>query len=103
MADRDTSTPLQGKKIIYQKVRTTPTLVKVILVDGTKIEGYFHQPHSLRLTDMLNRNTQDSPFLAVTDAHVIFTNGEHAEYKFFTVNRAMIICCFPDEEEVVRD
>jgi hypothetical protein len=102
MAAKDES-PKPVKKIIYQKVKTTPILVKVILVDGTKIEGHFHQPHSLRLTDMLNRNTQDSPFLAVTDANVVFANGEHAEYKFFTVNRAMILCCLPDEEEVVRD
>ncbi len=93
----------EQEKILYQKVRTTPILVKVILVDGTKIEGHFHQPHSLRLTDMLNRNTQDSPFLAVTDAHVIFPSGDHAEYKFFTVNRSMILCCFPNAEEVIRD
>ncbi len=91
-----------NKDIIYQKVKTTPIRIKLILVDGTKIEGCFHQPNSLRLTDMLNRNTQDSPFLAVTDANIVFADGEHAEYKFFTVNRAMVLCCFPVEEEIVR-
>ncbi len=103
MAAINENSSAEGNRIIYQKIKTTPIMVKVILVDGTKIEGHFHQPNSLRLTDMLNRNTQDSPFLAVTDSHVIFPNGEHAEYKFFTVNRSMILCCFPNEEEVVRD
>ncbi|MFW8601165.1 hypothetical protein ACOHYD_06745 [Desulfobacterota bacterium M19] len=91
-----------NKEIMYQKVRTTPIRIKLILVDGTKIEGCFHQPHRLRLTDMLNRNTQDSPFLAVTDASIIFAGGEHMEYKFFTVNRTMILCCFPVEDEIKR-
>ncbi|HFQ80594.1 MAG TPA: hypothetical protein ENK33_04375 [Desulfobacterales bacterium] len=90
------------KNIIYQKVRTTPVRIKLILVDGSKIEGTFHQPPNLRLTDMLNRNIQDNPFMAVTDANVVFADGEHAEYKFFNVNRNMILCCFPVDEEIMR-
>jgi len=103
MQDKDDNQKVKDYRIIYQKVKTNPIMVKLLLVDGTKVEGYLHQPHTLRLTDMLNRHTQDSPFLAVTDAHVIFPNGEHLEYKFFTVNRTMILCCFPDNEEVVRE
>lgn len=103
MQDKDDDQKLRDQKIIYQKVKTNPVMVKLILVDGTKIEGSLHQPKNLRLMDLLNRNTHDSPFLAVTDAHVIFPGGEHAEYKFFTVNRALILCCFPDEEEVMHE
>ncbi len=103
MSESERDGTKMNKNIIYQKVKTTPIRVKLILMDGTKIEGCFHQPNSLRLTDMLNRNTQDSPFLAVTDANVVFAGGEHAEYKFFTVNRAMILCCFPVEEEIMRE
>ncbi len=102
MSESEKGGAQMNKNIIYQKVKTTLTRVKLILVDGTKIEGDFHQPHSLRLTDMLNRNTKESPFMAVTDANVIFADGEHVEYKFFTVNRAMILCCFPAEEEIIR-
>ena len=86
--------------VLYKKVKTTPILVKVVLVDGIRVEGFIHQPPTLRLTDMLNRNTQDNPFLAVTDAHIRFPDGESLQYKFFTVNRAMIVCCFPIDEEV---
>ncbi len=91
----------QSRDILYKKVKTTPIRVKVHLVDGTTVEGFVHQPPSMRLTDMLNRNTQDTPFLAVTDGNVVFADGDHAQYKFFTVNRSMIVCCFPTEEEVI--
>jgi len=90
----------QQRDILYKKVKTTPIRVRVHLVDGTLVEGFVHQPPSMRLTDMLNRNTQDNPFLAVTDGQVVFAGGDHARYKFFTVNRAMIVCCFPTEEEI---
>lgn len=88
------------KDLLYAKVKTTPLRVKVRLVDGTMVEGYLHQPPSLRLTDMLNRHTRDSPFLAVTDANIVFPGGEHHQYRFFTLNREMILCCFPLDEEV---
>ncbi|MDP2106760.1 MAG: hypothetical protein Q8J76_12255 [Desulfobulbaceae bacterium] len=88
------------KDLLYAKVKTTPLRVKVRLIDGTMIEGFLHQPPSLRLTDMLNRHTRDSPFLAVTDAKIIFPGGEHHPYRFFTMNREMIVCCFPVDEEI---
>jgi hypothetical protein len=88
------------KDLLYGKVKTSPLRVKVTLVDGTIVEGCLHQPPSMRLTDMLNRHTRDSPFLAVTDANIIFPNGDHRQYHFFTVNREMIVCCFPESEEV---
>lgn len=91
---------IADKDLLYAKVKTTPLRVKVHLVDGTRVEGCLHQPMSLRLTDMMNRNTRDNPFLAVTDANIIFPNGEHLQYRFFTLNREMIVCCFPVEEEV---
>jgi len=91
---------LTEKDLLYAKVKTTPIRVKVHLVDGTRIEGFLHQPMSLRLTDMMNRHTRDNPFLAVTDASIIFPNGEHLQYRFFTLNREMIVCCFPVDEEV---
>jgi len=91
---------ITDKDLLYAKVKTTPLRVKVHLVDGTRIEGFLHQPMSLRLTDMMNRHTRDNPFLAVTDASIIFPNGEHLQYRFFTLNREMIVCCFPVEEEV---
>lgn len=93
---------LSDRSILYKKVKTTPIRVNVILVDGTRIEGNFHQPPSMRLTDMLNRHTQDNPFMAVTDAHIVFPSGSRVQYKFFTVNRSMILCCFPLEEEIVQ-
>ena len=88
------------KDLLYGKVETTPQRVKVRMADGTMVEGVLHQPTTLRLTDMLNRNTKDNLFLAVTDAHVIFQNGEHLQYRFLAINREMIVCCFPDKEEV---
>ncbi len=91
---------LVDKDILYAKVKTTPLRVKVRLMDGTMVEGCLHQPPSLRLTDMLNRHTRENPFLAVTDANIIFPNGEHLQYRFFTLNREMIVCCFPENEEV---
>jgi hypothetical protein len=99
MSDKKTTSE---KDILYAKVKTTPLRVKVRLVDGTMVEGSLHQPPSLRLTDMLNRHTRDNPFLAVTDANIIFPNGEHLQYRFFTMNREMIICCFPETEEIER-
>ncbi len=92
--------PEEARGMLYKKVKTKPIRVKVILSDGTKVEGCFHQPPSLRLTDTLNRHTTDNPFLAVTDAHITLANGEYLQYKFFSLNRAMIVCCFPLEDEV---
>ncbi|MDD5759650.1 MAG: hypothetical protein PHI06_11285 [Desulfobulbaceae bacterium] len=89
-----------GKDILYAKVKTTPIRVKIQLVDGTRVEGLLHQPTNLRLADMMNRHTCDNPFLAVTDANIFFVNGEHLQYRFFTLNRDMIVCCFPLAEEV---
>jgi len=90
----------EGKRLLYKKVQTRPIRVKVSLSDGTMVEGCFHQPPALRLTDLLNRHTNDNPFLAVTDAQILLPNGERMEYKFFTINRSMIVCCFPQDEEV---
>ena len=89
-----------GKDLLYAKVKTTPLRVKVRLMDGTMVEGILHQPPSMRLTDMLNRHTRDSPFLAVTDANIVFPGGEHLQYRFFSLNREMIVCCFPLGEEI---
>ena len=89
-----------GKDLLYAKVKTTPLRVKIRLLDGTMVEGCLHQPPSLRLTDMLNRSTRDNPFLAVTEASIVFPGGEHLQYKFFSLNREMIVCCFPVSEEV---
>ena len=96
----DTKKAENDRAILYQKVKTRPIRVKVLLSDGTKVEGCFHQPPNLRLTDLLNRHTSDNPFLAVTDAQVDLVSGEHLHYKFFTLNRALIVCCFPLEDEV---
>ena len=91
---------ITDKDLLYAKVKTTPLRVKVHLVDGTRVDGFLHQLISLRLTDMMNRHTRDNPFLAVTDANITFSNGEHLQYRFFTLNRDMIVCCFPEDEEV---
>ena len=88
--------------LLYKKVKTKQVRVKVTLNDGTRVEGCFHQPPNIRLTDLLNRHTKDNPFLPVTDAHVYLPSGEHLNYKFLTVNRAMVVCCFPLEDEVTR-
>ena len=80
--------------LLYKQVKTRPIRVKVTLADGTKVEGCFHQPPSMRLTDMLNRHTNDNPFLAVTDAQITLPGGENLHYKFFTLNRSMIVCCW---------
>lgn len=90
------------RDLLYAKVKTTPLRVKVHLVDGTRIEGLLHQPMSLRLIDLMNRHTRDNPFMAVTEANIIFPSGEHLQYRFFTLNREMIVCCFPVDEEVDR-
>ncbi len=90
------------KPIPYKKVKTEVIWVTVTLIDGTRVEGCFHLTPNLRLIDMLNRHTADSPFLAVTDAKVIFPNGERGNYNFFSLNRSMIVCCFPQEEEVME-
>ena len=91
---------IPDKDLLYAKVKTTPLRVKVHLVDGSRVEGFLHQPTNLRLTDMMNRHTRDNPFLAVTDANIIFPNGEYIQYRFFTLNREMIVFCFPVNEEV---
>jgi len=91
---------MSEKDLLYAKVKTSPLRVKVHLVDGTRIEGCLHQPTNLRLTDMINRHSHDNPFMAVTDANIIFPNGDHLQYHFFALNREMIVCCFPVDEEI---
>lgn len=93
---------LSDKELLYAKVKTTPLRVKVHLVDGASVEGFLHQPASLRLTDTMNRHTRDNPFLAFTDSLVTFPNGEQHRHRFLTLNREMIVCCFPVEEEIDR-
>ena len=91
---------IPDKDLLYAKVKTTPLRVKVHLVDGSRVEGFLHQPTNLRLTDMMNRHTRDNPFLEVTDDNIIFPNGEYIQSRFLTLNREMIVCCFPVDEEV---
>ena len=87
-----------SNNILFKKVKTKPIKVKLIMIDSTKVDGTIHQPHSLRLTDMLNRHTQDNPFLAITDAQIVLPNGEIMQYNFFTINRSLIVCCIPTDE-----
>ena len=83
----------------YKHTKTKSLRVLVTLTDGTRIEGSLHTPN-LRLVDLLNRHINETPFLAVTDAKVAFPGGEQGSFKFFGINRKMIVCCFPQEESV---
>ncbi len=82
----------------YKRIRTKSIRIQAILVDQTKVEGDLHLAPDHRLIDLLNHQTRGNPFLAVTDAKILFHWGERAHYKFFSLNRNMIICCFPKEE-----
>jgi hypothetical protein len=81
----------------YKHVKTRPTRVEAILVDGTRLEGYMHLTTDHRLIDQLNCHTKETPFLALTDARVLLPNSVWKHYPFFTFNRNMVVCCFPKE------
>ena len=84
---------------LYQHTKTHAVPVMLTLADGSRVQGQLHLAPHLRLTDLLNRNTLDNPFLAVTEAQITLRSGEEVRYHFLTINRAMIVCCFPQEEE----
>jgi len=81
----------------FKLVKTRPTRIEATLVDGSKVEGYLHLTTDHRLSDQLNINSNESPFLALTEAKILLPGGMWSHYDFFTFNRNMIVCCFPKD------
>ncbi len=70
-------------------------LVHIQLINGVAIKGFLHLAHRVRLTDTLNFQTGDKPFLAVTDAQFITPDGESKAISFVVINRQQIVTCIP--------
>ena len=85
-----------------ESARANPMRVKkdtqrifMILTDQTRIEGLVHLPHSGRLSDLMNFQAADRPFLAMTEAVVRLPDGVRHKADFLTVNRNSVTTCFP--------
>lgn len=77
------------------KVRKETELIYVLLQDGTRIRGHVYLPQSGRLSDFMNYQALDRPFVAMTEAAVLLPDGSRYRAPFITVNRATITTCFP--------
>lgn len=79
------------------KVQKAQELVYIFMADQTRIAGKVHR--SGRLSDLLNHQANEKPFLSVTDATIVFPNGDSYSIPYITVNRVNICSCFPAEEQ----
>jgi hypothetical protein len=69
--------------------------VHMYLVNGMQIKGFIHFAPRIRLTDTLNFQVEEKPFLPVSQAQIITQGGEEISVPFMLVNRGDIICCIP--------
>jgi len=69
--------------------------VSIVLSNRTQIEGTIHLAPRNRLTDVLNFQATEKPFLPVTNAHIVPPEGEEKSVPFLIINRHNIITCIP--------
>ena len=81
------------------RVKKDTQRIFMILTDQTRIKGLVHLPQSGRLSDLMNHQAGDRPFLAMTDAVVRLPDGVRHKAEFLTVNRSAVTTCFPAPEE----
>jgi hypothetical protein len=84
------------------KVCKETELIYVLLQDGTRIRGDVHLPQSGRLSDLMNFQALERPFLAMTEAVVQLPSGSRYRVPFISVNRTTITTCFPVPDEERR-
>jgi hypothetical protein len=77
------------------KVQKETELIYVLLQDGTRIQGDVHLPQSGRLSDLMNFQALERPFLAMTRAIVQLPGGGRYRAPFISVNRTAVTTCFP--------
>jgi hypothetical protein len=77
-------------------------LVYMHLTNGVQIKGHIHFAPRIRLTDTLNFQAGDKPFLPITDAQIITPSGKEFSVPFMVVNRQNIISCIPQEKVTDR-
>jgi hypothetical protein len=86
------------KDIRYRNIKREPLRVRMVLTDGTRVEGMLYLISGNRLIDQLNAHFKENPFIALTDAKVHLPDGKWTNYEFFSVNLQMVTCCFPVED-----
>lgn len=74
-------------------------LVHLVLIDGLQIMGYIHLGPRIRLTDVLNYQAEDKPFLPITNAQLITHKGEKKAVPFIIINRNNIMSCIPQQPD----
>ena len=77
------------------RVKKETQLIILTLQDQTRIKGKVHLPSSGRLSDLMNHQAIERPFLAITDAVLRMPDGSRHNTDFLTVNRMTITTCFP--------
>jgi hypothetical protein len=82
------------------RVRKDTQPIILVLQDSTQVRGLVHLPSSGRLSDLLNHQTQDRPFISLTRAAVKLPDGTHHQAAFMAVNRSAVGLCIPIEEPV---
>jgi hypothetical protein len=87
---------LQGQLPVNpMRVKKDTQTIIVTLQDQTRIKGKVHLPSSGRLSDLMNHQASDRPFLAITDAVLRMPDGTRHTAQFLTVNRMTVTTCFP--------
>ncbi len=69
--------------------------VYIYLVNGVKIEGILHMPPRTRLTDNLNKQVKEKPFIPLTDAKITDPDGKENQSPFIIINKNQITICVP--------
>ena len=84
-------------------LQTTKTaeLLYIVMMDQTRIKGNVHLPAKGRLSDFLNHQAHDKPFLAITEATLLFPNGDKYTTPFIVVNRLNINSAFPAPQDQI--
>ncbi len=73
-------------------------LVHLHLVNGMQIIGHLHFAPRIRITDTLNFQVDDKPFLPITNVQIISPQGEETKAPFMVVNRKAIVSCLSLEQ-----
>jgi hypothetical protein len=84
-----------GSNPLY--VKKNELLVHLQLTNGLLIKGSIHLANRVRLTDTLNFQTRDKPFLPVTNAQITNQSGETIMVPFIIINRMNILTCIPQK------
>ncbi len=85
----------RGMNPLY--VEKKNVLVHLQLSNGAEVKGFVHLAHRIRLTDTLNLQASDKPFLPLTDAQLITPDGEQKAVAFIVINRQNIITCISQQ------